>query len=59
MESVVKTYKKNKAYEKDLKKMQKDGWRLVSMTAKPTRRGCLTIYAGKTELIATYEREKH
>jgi endonuclease-3 len=45
--------------EKDLKKMQKDGWRLVNMTAKPTRRGCLTIYAGKTELIATYEREKH
>jgi hypothetical protein len=58
METTVKTYKKNKAYQKDLQRMQKDGWRLVNMTASRRRGGCLTVYVGKTELIATYERAK-
>ena len=71
MEQITKTYKKPKQFQKDAKKMQKKGWRVVSQTGHKegyhAARGIalgllflpLALFGiGKSSIVVTYEREK-
>lgn len=57
METVVKTYRNAKEYQRGLNEMQASGWTLVGMVEKTKPRGCLSIFPVGSDLIATYQRD--
>lgn len=59
VEQTVKTYNKTKAYQRDLVKMQRDGWRVVSTTSERRNRGCMAAWMSDAHTtVVTYERDK-
>lgn len=65
MNTVVKTYNSDKAYQKDAQRMAKAGWRVVSAVQDKRRPGCgrigclgifAAIFPPKPVLVVTYEK---
>lgn len=70
-ETMVRTYKKAKDYQKDAQKLGKQGWRVVGTVEHRPRSGLGRITTGvltlgigalmfppKPEIVVTYERER-
>jgi hypothetical protein len=67
LQTKVKVYQSNRQFQRNAKRMAKQGWRVVSTAQdKPRpgcgRIGCLGIFAGifppKERMVVTYQRDK-
>lgn len=67
LETKVKRYKGEKAYQRDANRMAAKGWQVINMTSQNPRSGCgrilaigifAAIWKPKPVLIVTYQREK-
>jgi hypothetical protein len=67
LQTQVKRYKGEKAYQRDANRMSAKGWQVISVTSENPRAGCgrilaIGIFAAlwkpKPVLIVTYQREK-
>ncbi len=65
-EMMVRTYKDPKDYEKDVKKLSKDGWQIVNTVNHQPQSGFVRTMSGfgllgskpKAEMIVTYTRTR-
>ena len=60
----VKIYKNSKAYEKDVARMAKNGWRVIDVASEKQRAGCgrllslgifALVFPPKSKVIVTYQ----
>jgi len=63
-EMQVKVYKNSRAYEKDVNRMAKKGWRVIDVAGEKQRAGCgrllslgifALIFPPKSKVIVTYQ----
>lgn len=65
-ETMVRTYKDPKDFEKDIKKLSKDGWSVQNTVDHQPRAGIVRTFSGlgllgsrpKAEIVVTYSRTK-
>jgi len=65
-ETMVRTYKDPKDYEKDVKKLSKDGWTILNTVDHQPRAGLVRTFSGlgligsrpKAEMVVTFTRTR-
>jgi len=53
----VKEYKKSKDFEKDIKKMTRAGWRVISQSTFQNKTPFFAIFRQKPKIIVTYQKD--
>jgi len=55
----VKEYKKSKDFEKDVKRMTRCGWRVVSQSTFQNKRSLFSLFRSRPKIIVTYEKNAY